>query len=1190
MTIDKKHKPIQVSQPDGTKLSSTNSGYLNLPDLPMAACHAHVLPNLTVGLAGIPQLCDNNIDVKFTKNDIQLFNHGTANLIASHPRTSHLWTLPIEPIATKTSQTAVKPHFNSTIARANVDHTVYNMFPVPRTEAGKCLFHQQCLLSPTKSNLVRAAVNGYLTKVFPILTPDFLRKNYVDTLATAQAYLQRNRQHVTAKGLFTRPKPPISPSPNSPVQLTVLQISKAVPPKTRSNSSDTTANYPKTNIHFLVMFAEQLNYVKVIALKDHTGPTYLRAYKEAIAQFENTNPNVSYCPTMEFMDNVLFTEHRDYLRKKGIEVQLVPPGSHRANKAERAIQSFKKTLIAALATADPDFPIDALYYIDEHLEICINLLRQSHENRLLSAWEQLNGIPYDINRWPLIPFGAKGLVYENAADRPLGTFGPHGVVGFYIGTSHDHFGCYKMYIPQTKAVRITNSVYWLPHNPSYPRYERLPMNIYTQDSTSIPTGPEPFTLASQPAHIRDDTIAAPPGLPSPAQPSAPNALPLPVSEGANTRTNPTAAPPSSKTPSSPPPVTVSEGARHYSTPPPTPRHRQPSRRQEQTPLSRPATPLPAAPSMPVNTPTQSHQPVATPTAPSRTPRHRGGKSHKPSHYALYAHYQKTIRGPDLPRWHASMDREIAKLHDTFNGIRVVPLSSVPPAKHTCPFLNPVTRVKTDLITGAELDLRTRLTMGKQWHDLDPDANSSSVASAAVVKLLFNSTVSNPKAKLASIDLDYFYYQTRLKQPDYARLHVRILPMASRIKLGIAHLLDSDIIFLEISIALPGRPDAGKLAQQDLLAHLRPFGYSMCPNTPCLFQHDAHKDLRFATHVDDLIIKYEHDSTLAHLQASLQKKYTIKLEPTATKHLGMRIHLHRDASNPANDYLELSIPNGVRDALKKLHFVPTGNPGSPMVYTPPTYTSADQQERTDDSPPASAEERTYLQKCVGYFRYYAPAIDITLLAAVGQLSLQQANPTKNTMIALQRFLNYAYHHSNAVLTYRPSDMVLWIHSDASHHSEPQCRSRTGIYMQCGKPIFNGTAEPYTVNGAIDVISIILARVTGSTSESEYATLYEAAVAATPHRATLGDLGHPQPPTPIIYDNQVAGRIANNTAKLKRTRAIAKCYHWIRDRIAHKEFTLTWAPGKTNLGDFFTKAHPVHHFKAMRPVYVTDTISQ
>jgi hypothetical protein len=45
-----------------------------------------------------------------------------------------------------------------------------------------------------------------------------------------------------------------------------------------------------------------------------------------------------------------------------------------------------------------------------------------------------------------------------------------------------------------------------------------------------------------------------------------------------------------------------------------------------------------------------------------------------------------------------------------------------------------------------------------------------------------------------------------------------------------------------------------------------------------------------------------------------------------------------------------------------------------------------------------------------------------------------------------------------------------------------------------------------------------------------------------------------------------------------------YHWIRDQVKNKTFKVTWKAGKLNLADCFTKAHPVHHYLAIRGKYV------
>jgi hypothetical protein len=188
-----------------------------------------------------------------------------------------------------------------------------------------------------------------------------------------------------------------------------------------------------------------------------------------------------------------------------------------------------------------------------------------------------------------------------------------------------------------------------------------------------------------------------------------------------------------------------------------------------------------------------------------------------------------------------------------------------------------------------------------------------------------------------------------------------------------------------------------------------------------------------------------------------------------------------------------------------------------------------------------------------------------------------------MERLDRILNYIHHHPSSELTYHPSNMQLYVHSDASHHSEPDAQSRVGGYFVLGEPIFDGTASHYHINGPILIISKRLPQVSSSTAESEYGGLYVNAQAACPLRLTLSDFGYPQQSTTLVYDNEVAGKVAKGTAKQKRSKAFATRYHWIRDRVRLKEYNLVWKRGTHNLADFFTKAHPVHHFKSMQTIF-------
>jgi hypothetical protein len=166
----------------------------------------------------------------------------------------------------------------------------------------------------------------------------------------------------------------------------------------------------------------------------------------------------------------------------------------------------------------------------------------------------------------------------------------------------------------------------------------------------------------------------------------------------------------------------------------------------------------------------------------------------------------------------------------------------------------------------------------------------------------------------------------------------------------------------------------------------------------------------------------------------------------------------------------------------------------------------------------------------------------------------------------------------------------IHSDAAHNNESKSRSSAGGIFYLGDPPFTGTAtsEPRMVWGPIATLCAIIGTVCQASSESEYAAAYMNAQLGESIRQTLLDLGYPQPATPIVYDNEVTGKIANQTCKLRRAKAIAMRYHWLRDRVAMGHFTMVWRPGQHNLADLLTKAHPVHHFEAVSPYYNSSAI--
>jgi hypothetical protein len=209
-------------------------------------------------------------------------------------------------------------------------------------------------------------------------------------------------------------------------------------------------------------------------------------------------------------------------------------------------------------------------------------------------------------------------------------------------------------------------------------------------------------------------------------------------------------------------------------------------------------------------------------------------------------------------------------------------------------------------------------------------------------------------------------------------------------------------------------DAGRVSQQNLIQYLAPLGFHMCRHTPGLFRHSTRKKLFFITWVDDFLIKSDPSTDdLEYLRSALANKYPIKFQPTASSYISYRISLFRHPSDHSLDTLTIDMRGYVKAGLEALGFTPTSKPGSPIVYVPPTYGSSKiQVNPIDTSAPATPEQQSFLRSAVGIFRYYAQAIDTTLLHAISKIAMQQSNPTTDTMAQLDRFLNYVANNTDA----------------------------------------------------------------------------------------------------------------------------------------------------------------------------------
>ena len=91
------------------------------------------------------------------------------------------------------------------------------------------------------------------------------------------------------------------------------------------------------------------------------------------------------------------------------------------------------------------------------------------------------------------------------------------------------------------------------------------------------------------------------------------------------------------------------------------------------------------------------------------------------------------------------------------------------------------------------------------------------------------------------------------------------------------------------------------------------------------------------------------------------------------------------------------------------------------------------------------------------------------------------------------------------------MILKLHRDSSYLNAVGARSRQGGHLYLGNK-----SEPDILNGAVLNLAAIMKMVLSSAAEAEFGALFHNTKEATPLHTTLAELGHPQPPTPILVD--------------------------------------------------------------------------
>ena len=375
--------PVIVHLPDGSTMTSTHTCSINLPGLPLAARKAHLFPALADhALLSVGQLCDHGCNVTFTSNDVTIALH-QKTLFTGTRAANGLWAV--------------------TLSHQNHCAKAAAIISPPSTNTSELLqYLHACCFSPRKATWLNAIRNGHFT-TWPGLTVSNVTKLLPDSIATALRHMDQQRKNYrsTQEPLDTDDTDAISPSPLSDGKRTnfLYATIEEIPSPKGAIASDQTGRFPVISArgmqYLIVVYDYDSNAILAEPLMNRTAKEILRAY----ASIHTLLVTRGLRPRLQRLDNEASNILKDFMTQEDIDFQLVPPGMHRRNSAERAILTSKNHFIAGLCSTNPSLLLYVWDKLVVHANLMLNLIRQSCMSPQLSAYSQIHGT-FDFNRTP----------------------------------------------------------------------------------------------------------------------------------------------------------------------------------------------------------------------------------------------------------------------------------------------------------------------------------------------------------------------------------------------------------------------------------------------------------------------------------------------------------------------------------------------------------------------------------------------------------------------------------------------------------------------------------------------------------------------------------------------------------------------------------------------------------------------
>ena len=274
--------PISITLPDGTTVKSTHTCLLDLPQLPLEARRAHIIPQLAShSLISVPTLCNAGCHVHFAENECIISHNNITVMDATKCDNTNMWMIPLSP-QQHTPDTANSNEPSTTEPARILNNCTH--FRNTSTQHEYAQFIHQSLGSPPATTLLQALKRSTKLITIPGLNETLINKHLHHNISTDKAHMRQVKQGIAS----TTKKPPTDESPQLHPPLehvashAIFCFATLADMKTGTMYTDLTGNFPVRSLRnmtcIFVAYVYDINTIIVCAMPSHTDAAMIDAF------------------------------------------------------------------------------------------------------------------------------------------------------------------------------------------------------------------------------------------------------------------------------------------------------------------------------------------------------------------------------------------------------------------------------------------------------------------------------------------------------------------------------------------------------------------------------------------------------------------------------------------------------------------------------------------------------------------------------------------------------------------------------------------------------------------------------------------------------------------------------------------------------------------------------------------------